>query len=84
MTRDHRYDVRVDKSGDDEIGELIGRFNEMLGEIKDRDQELLRHQEHLEGVVDERTAELRAANTSDRAATRRWRRAAPRASSWPT
>jgi two-component system, sensor histidine kinase and response regulator len=63
VTRDHRYDVRVEKTGDDEIGELIGGFNEMLGEINDRDGQLLRHQEQLERTVDERTAELRSANT---------------------
>jgi two-component system, sensor histidine kinase and response regulator len=63
VTRDHRYDVRVEKSGDDEIGELVGRFNEMLGEINDRDRQLLRHQEQLERTVDERTVELRSANT---------------------
>ena len=80
-----RYHVRVEKSGDDEIGELIGGFNAMLGEIQDRDGELLRHQEQLERTVDERTAELRAANTDLIAAvTRPSKPAAPRASSWRT
>ena len=55
--------MRVEKSGDDEIGELIGGFNEMLGEIQERDRKLLRHQEQLEQTVEARTAELRATNT---------------------
>jgi len=62
VTRDHEYHVRVDKTSDDEIGQLIGDFNAMLGEIQDRDRALLRHQEELERTVDARTAELRAAN----------------------
>jgi two-component system sensor histidine kinase/response regulator len=63
VTGDHQYNIRVDKGGDDEIGELIGGFNEMLGEIQQRDQKLLGHQEELERTVETRTAELRATNT---------------------
>ena len=62
VTREHRYDVRVPKTGNDEVGELISGFNDMLGEINDRDRQLLQHQEELERTVDERTAELRSAN----------------------
>ena len=62
VTRDHQYDVRVEKTSDDEIGELIGGFNEMLREIKERDYQLVRHQEQLERTVDTRTAELRSTN----------------------
>ncbi len=63
VTRDHRYGLRVDKRVEDEIGELIDGFNEMLGEIEERDRRLLGHQEDLERTVDERTAELRTINT---------------------
>ena len=44
------YGVRVEKRTDDEVGELIDRFNAMLGEIQRRDaalqdaNDLLRHQ----------------------------------------
>jgi signal transduction histidine kinase/CheY-like chemotaxis protein len=57
-----RYDVRADKGDDDEIGELIQRFNEMLSEIQRRDQQLLLQHEDLEKTVDARTAELRLTN----------------------
>jgi hypothetical protein len=62
VTTDHRYDLLVAKTGDDEIGELIAGFNDMLGDIRERDRKLLRHQEELEQVVKQRTAELRASN----------------------
>src|ERR1700730_12116472 len=56
------YDVRADKTTEDEIGELIDHFNAMLREIQRRDQQLLLQQDDLERTVDERTGELRAAN----------------------
>jgi signal transduction histidine kinase/DNA-binding response OmpR family regulator len=62
VTHDHEYEVRVEKTGNDEIGELIDGFNEMLGEIQDRDRRLLRHKEELEQRVEARTSELRATN----------------------
>ena len=62
VTRDHRFDVRVDQASGDEVGELVAAFNEMLGEIQDRDRRLLGHQEALEQTVEERTTELRATN----------------------
>jgi two-component system sensor histidine kinase/response regulator len=64
VTREHRYDVRAQKHGQDEIGELVDGFNDMLGEIDARDTRLLQHQEMLERTVDARTAELRATNES--------------------
>jgi signal transduction histidine kinase/CheY-like chemotaxis protein len=63
VTRDHRYDLRVDPQGRDEIGELVSGFNEMLGEIQERDRRLQRHQEELAEIVEARTAELRDTNT---------------------
>ncbi|MEP7304028.1 MAG: response regulator [Acidobacteriota bacterium] len=63
VTRDHRYDLRVEPLGRDEIGDLVNAFNEMLGEIQERDRTLLRHQEGLEQIVEARTAELRDTNT---------------------
>ena len=63
VTTNHQYDVRAEKAGDDEIGELIDGFNEMLGDIQERDHKLLQHQNALEQIVEARTTELRATNT---------------------
>ncbi|MEP7084331.1 MAG: ATP-binding protein, partial [Betaproteobacteria bacterium] len=62
VTKDQRYDLRVARTGNDEIGELIDGFNEMLGEIQSRDSQLLRQQEALELTVAARTTELQASN----------------------
>jgi signal transduction histidine kinase/DNA-binding response OmpR family regulator/HPt (histidine-containing phosphotransfer) domain-containing protein len=63
VTHEGRYDVRAEVTGRDEVSELVGGFNKMLGEIQHRDQTLLRNREQLEATVDARTAELRALNT---------------------
>jgi signal transduction histidine kinase/DNA-binding response OmpR family regulator len=64
VTRERRYDLRAEATGRaDEIGQLVGGFNEMLGEIQDRDLKLLHQQDLLEQAVEARTAELRATNT---------------------
>lgn len=41
------FSIRVIRTSDDEIGELITGFNQMLGEIEDRNQALIQRQEHL-------------------------------------
>ncbi|HMF98225.1 MAG TPA: response regulator [Vicinamibacterales bacterium] len=58
----NQYDVRALKTSDDEIGELIDDFNQMLSEIDRRDRQLLLQQLDLEHMVDRRTAELRSTN----------------------
>jgi two-component system, sensor histidine kinase and response regulator len=58
----NQYDVRAEKTTDDEIGELIDNFNQMLSEIDRRDRQLLLQQLDLEYMVDKRTAELRSTN----------------------
>ncbi len=63
VTEKREYDGRVTQTGDDEIGELIAGFNEMLDEIRDRDQKLVQQHAELERTVETRTAELRATNT---------------------
>jgi two-component system sensor histidine kinase/response regulator len=55
------YSIRAARGPDDEVGELIDAFNEMLREVETREQALARHREHLEDLVGERTAELRTA-----------------------
>ncbi|HEY7496876.1 MAG TPA: response regulator [Vicinamibacterales bacterium] len=60
---DKNYSIRATDDRRDEIGALIGGFNDMLEQIQRRDEELQGHRAHLEDVVAERTAELVAANT---------------------
>ena len=61
VRRDHRYDVRVEEPNDQEIGLLVDGFNEMLSEIRDRDERLTAHRETLEQKVIDRTRELASA-----------------------
>jgi signal transduction histidine kinase/CheY-like chemotaxis protein/HPt (histidine-containing phosphotransfer) domain-containing protein len=61
---ERRYDLRAEASrNDDEIGELVNAFNEMLGQIQQRDVKLVHHRDELEGTVEARTSELRTVNT---------------------
>jgi len=57
-----QFDVRAAKTTDDEIGELIDRFNDMLSDVQKRDKQLLLNQIDLEDTVEARTAELRQSN----------------------
>jgi sigma-B regulation protein RsbU (phosphoserine phosphatase) len=41
ISRDRDYSIRVEKEGNDEVGALIDGFNEMLGEIRARDAEII-------------------------------------------
>jgi signal transduction histidine kinase/CheY-like chemotaxis protein/HPt (histidine-containing phosphotransfer) domain-containing protein len=60
------YSVRVGRgeNSGDELGVLVNGFDEMLGELQQRDLELTRHREHLEKEVATRTNELRATNAA--------------------
>ena len=51
----------VPRRGDDETGALVDAFNDMLAEIRKRDERLSRHRELLEQKVRDRTAELQVA-----------------------
>ena len=62
ITENQQYDRHVRKYDNDEIGQLYDCFNEMLMQIKERDQQLQQNQENLEAAVTERTQELDAAN----------------------
>jgi signal transduction histidine kinase/CheY-like chemotaxis protein len=70
VSRAHDFAVRCQKWGEDEIGELIDGFNEMLGHIQVRDAKLLRHREELEEEVARRTVELVHAKEAAEAANR--------------
>ncbi|HTI67035.1 MAG TPA: EAL domain-containing protein [Caulobacteraceae bacterium] len=55
---DHDYGRAVDIAADDEIGELVQGFNQMLDEIRSRDRRIAEHVAGLEGEVAARTADL--------------------------
>src|SRR5206468_10054590 len=48
VSNDKNYSVRATKHGNDELGQLIDGFNEMLGQIQERDMALLGSNEMLE------------------------------------
>jgi signal transduction histidine kinase len=56
-----RYDVPVAAHGNDEIAELGRAFAHMAAEIRRRDEEIRGWNRHLQERVDQRTAELKAA-----------------------
>ncbi len=56
------YSLRAIRETDDELGDLVDVFNEMLAAIQERDADLRRHKEHLEELVAERTKQLEEAN----------------------
>lgn len=58
VRKDGDYAVRVHIDGRDELGALAETFNEMLAGIQARDASLLAHQQGLEDLVAERTADL--------------------------
>ena len=58
IAAEKNYSVRVPGRGQDEIGQLIASFNEMLAQIQSRDTALHEAHDHLERRVQERTREL--------------------------
>ena len=62
ISKEKEYSICVVRESGGEIGELIDGFNEMLGQIHLREEQLERHKEELEGKVVQRTAELSSAN----------------------
>lgn len=60
VSQDKNYSKRAVKLGNDELGELTDRFNEMLGQIQKRDADLQQAHDKLEVRVEERTSDLRA------------------------
>lgn len=55
------YSVRVAGSRQDELGQLIDGFNEMLAQVQRRDIALQEAHDRLEGAVEERTRQLQEA-----------------------
>jgi len=56
------YSIRASTSSQDEWGQLVDGFNQMLCQIEQRDHELQRHRDCLEEEVTRRTAELLTLN----------------------
>jgi two-component system NtrC family sensor kinase len=56
-----RYDTRADVESSDEVGQFATAFNHMALEVKKRDDEIRAWNAELKQRVDERTAELKAA-----------------------
>jgi len=70
IAHEKTYGIRVPLRTNDEIGELVVAFNEMLGEIQERDESLIRHRDQLEEKVEERTAQLLHAKEAAEEASR--------------
>lgn len=58
VSTQHDYSLRATVSGNDEVGGLIGAFNQMLNRIQRRDLALHNANDELETRVQKRTAEL--------------------------
>jgi signal transduction histidine kinase/CheY-like chemotaxis protein/HPt (histidine-containing phosphotransfer) domain-containing protein len=69
VSRERNYAIRATCESRDELGELITGFNQMLAQIEQRDCQLERHQEELEGKVALRTEELLKAKETAEAAS---------------
>jgi signal transduction histidine kinase/DNA-binding response OmpR family regulator len=70
VTADRNYAIRARATSSDEVGALVGGFNDMLDQIQKRDEDLQRHHAHLEEEVASRTSELTAAKTRAEDASR--------------
>ncbi|MFI4933997.1 MAG: ATP-binding protein [Caulobacterales bacterium] len=64
----HDYGRTADIAADDEVGDLVDGFNEMLSEIRTRDQALAAHMAGLEKTVAQRTHDLKLAKDAAEAA----------------
>ncbi|WP_281646526.1 response regulator [Parendozoicomonas sp. Alg238-R29] len=56
------FSHRLEKTSDDEIGQLYERFNEMMDLVHHRDQKLNKNKQELENTVELRTEALNMAN----------------------
>jgi signal transduction histidine kinase/CheY-like chemotaxis protein len=64
------YRTRAKKVADDDLGQLVDTFNEMLAGIEHRDEQLIQHRDRLEEEVAVRTAELVDARDKAQAANK--------------
>jgi len=71
VATEKEYSVRAVKRGNDEVGQLVDGFNEMLTQIQAKDAALQAARDELEKRVDERTRELEAIHKKLMEASRR-------------
>ncbi len=69
VRQSHDYRRGADVEADDEVGDLVDGFNDMLAEIRKRDQAIASHMAGLEQTVAERTADLEVAKNVAEAAS---------------
>ncbi|MFK5894688.1 MAG: ATP-binding protein [Pseudomonadota bacterium] len=70
VTKQHDYSIYVNKHSEDELGQLIDGFNEMLSQIQNRDRLLEEHSRQLESHVIKRTHDLMQEKINAEAANR--------------
>jgi EAL domain-containing protein (putative c-di-GMP-specific phosphodiesterase class I)/signal transduction histidine kinase/CheY-like chemotaxis protein len=69
VRQSHDYQRTADVAADDEVGDLVAGFNDMLAEIRTRDAALAETLAGLEETVAERTADLSVAKEAAEAAS---------------
>ena len=69
IAQTQRFDLRLTRTSNDEIGDLVDSFNDMMGEIHARDESLRQHRDNLEQLVEGRTIELKKAKELAEAAS---------------
>jgi two-component system sensor histidine kinase/response regulator len=69
VAQTQRFDLRIERTSKDEIGDLVNSFNNMLAEIHTRDESLRQHRGNLENLVHARTRELKSAKEQAEAAS---------------
>lgn len=62
------FTIRARRANDDETGQLVDTFNNMLDQLQERDAKLQAHQRDLKKIVQRRTQELQTAKESAEAA----------------
>ncbi len=67
---EQRFDLSAERETNDETGQLVDAFNDMLVNIRTRDDKLAEHRKTLELKIEERTRDLRVAKEAAEAATR--------------
>jgi signal transduction histidine kinase/CheY-like chemotaxis protein/HPt (histidine-containing phosphotransfer) domain-containing protein len=62
VSKEEEYDISIEKHSDDELGTLIDCFNDMITQIKKRDDELRKQRRELYGQVNRKTLDIRRTN----------------------
>nr|WP_320133071.1 ATP-binding protein [uncultured Holophaga sp.] len=75
ITWGNDYSVRVPIQRNDELGVLVSDFNAMLQEIEGQDLALRRYQNHLQDLVDDRSAQIQRESAAKKSLERQLMRA---------